>query len=614
MKKEVLENLFNENRAEWADKHFKEIFVEPTYLSKLQSIRPSVLIGGRGTGKTTALKSLRFDSTYERLVESNQSFSDQEFLGILIRMNKNRVQVFQGRGATEEEWQKLFAHYFNLLACKELVLLTAFLQDKTGKQLDEEYINQISIDLAVEGASNLTELSSNINKAISRLQIYVNNLYSESSYKPALSIAESPLKLFATLLKESGLLGEKTIFCCIDEYENVPDQHQSVLNTYIKHAERPLSYKVGVRKNGFRNKRTYDGQDLLRVPDDYQEIEIVDEGFDYFANAVANLRLKFGIRQGINFPQNIKEFLEELTLEEEAERLGAAKIAKDVKATIDSMDDKVKNYFKSMSSINLSFLKYWSEKTDEDIKELAMDWYLNEDVWKNRLNNHAYASLFWISKGNKGQRIRKYYCGERIFITLSSGNIRYFLELIDKALKLEIKDTQIGEGEITLSPKSQTLAAREVGKRRLNQLEGLADNGVQLKRLVLAIGKVFFEFARNPLSKSPETNSFILTGDDVSLERLLKLLKEGVGHLAFEEEPRTKATTPHEMKDEEFRLHRIFTGYFEISHRKKRRTTFDAKTLLQVIESNPAQAISKLIKSSDESVGSTPLQDRKSVV
>ncbi|MFW8695887.1 hypothetical protein, partial [Mesorhizobium japonicum] len=87
---------------------------------------------------------------------------------------------------------------------------------------------------------------------------------------------------------------------------------------------------------------------------------------------------------------------------------------------------------------------------------------------------------------------------ERTLLSLAAGNIRYFLELIDTAIGYQLDEDSSKIAHLTLSPKSQTLAAREVGKRRLNQLEGLADHGVQLKRLVLAIGKVFFELARSP--------------------------------------------------------------------------------------------------------------------
>ncbi len=607
----ILRKLFNENRAEWPQEDFKKLFVEPTYLNKLESIRPCVLVGGRGTGKTTSLQSLKYDSTLERLEMNGLNFGDQEYLGILIRMNKNRVKVFEGNQLEESEWRKLFAHYFNLLVCLEIVKLTQWLETKSEISLAEEEIENVALDLGLELATNtLLGLRNSIKRSISKIQLYVNSpLQAE---KPIISMPESPLRVFSEALKEQGLLNGRMIFCCIDEYENLSDSQQAIINTYIKHAAPPLSYKVGVRKNGFRNRQTLDENDLLVVPDDFAEIEIVDEGFEYFATRVAELRLEFARGKGINVPFSLKKFLKDLSFAEEAVTLGASEIANIVKREIKNSNQKqMIEFFESKADSEIYFLEYWRQRSDNEILDLAKDWMENPKAWKVRLENHGYASLFWISKGNKGQRIRKYYCGERVLLALSGGNIRYFLELINNAIQEELtKHDSESAQEIIISPKSQTIAARMVGQNRLNQLEGLADNGVRLKRLILAIGKVFFEFARTPENRAPEINSFVLTGDKEHRDQVIELLREGVGHLAFEAEPRTKATTNNELRDDEYRLHRIFTGFFEFSHRKKRRTTFDAKHLIEVLEDKPAKAITKLVEGKEGSNSSNVKQKR----
>ena len=140
----VLSDLFSDNRAEWPSEHFKELFVEPTYLNKLESVRPCLLVGGRGTGKTTSLQSLKYDSTYERLQSRGLDFGDQEYLGVLVRMNKNRVRAFQGGGIEPDQWNRAFAHYFNLLVCLELSGLGLWLESKTGLKLDGNLILRIS--------------------------------------------------------------------------------------------------------------------------------------------------------------------------------------------------------------------------------------------------------------------------------------------------------------------------------------------------------------------------------------------------------------------------------------------------------------------------------------
>ncbi|MBB4863193.1 hypothetical protein HNP46_002040 [Pseudomonas nitritireducens] len=587
----LLRLLFGDNRAEWPTADFKNLFVTPTYLSKLEAMRPCFLVGGRGTGKTTSLQSLRYDSMLERLEADGLTFGDQSYLGILVRMNKNRVRAFHGAEASEDQWRKWFAHYFNLITCSEIATLAQWLQDKLGVELSKASINLISQELGLNKSDDLTSLKLEIKSGISKLQLQVNNPTQDLGI--ICSIAESPLRTFCEVLDQFNLLGDRVIFCCIDEYENLLDYQQAVLNTYIKHAEPPLSYKIGVRKNGLRNRQTLDGHDVLRVPDDCLEIEIADEGFDYFAKAVAELRLKYAASEGAPVADNLRDFLEELSLTEEASLLGAERIADAVLSELKGTP--LYETFSKKPKSEVYFLKFWQESEGTPIPELAQAWKDNETEWKTRIGNYGYASLFWLSKGRKGVRIRKYYCGERTLLSLAAGNIRYFLELIDTAIGNELEGSQEHSGRLRISAKSQTIAAREVGKRRLNQLEGLADHGVQLKRLVLAVGKVFFELAREPNGKTPEVTSFVLSGTAADIEKLGVLLQEGVGHLAFESDPRTKSTSNLEVRDDEYRLHRIFSAFFEISHRKKRRMTVDAGHLLNVLESQPSKVISTLL-------------------
>ncbi|CAB5678084.1 Uncharacterised protein [Comamonas aquatica] len=589
----TLRQLFGDNRAEWPATSFRDVFVTPTYLTKLEARRPCILVGGRGTGKTTALQSLKYDSYLERLKSEGQSFSDQEYLGFLIRINKNRVRSFHGRDETLD-WGKYFSHYFNLLACAEINNLALWLQEQTNLSIPSSAISSIATDLGIINflGSSLQELSAAIKDQISKLQLKVNNPSSQIDIY--LSMAESPIRTFVDALEENGLTDGRTLFCCIDEYENLLDYQQAIINTYVKHATPPLSYKIGVRKNGLRNRRTLDGQDLLKTPDDYLEIEISEEGFDYFAKNVASARLKVARALGVPVPEKLSDFLQDLSLSEEATLLGAERIAK---AALQELENTAAHQYFSKKPAHLTyFLKYWQASENTPLLKLAEDWMTNEKEWDIRIGNYGYASLFWLSRGNKGARIRKYYCGERIFLALASGNIRYFLELIDCSVTYELSDGKPFPTELRISPKSQTLAAREVGERRLNQLEGLADHGVQLKRLVLAIGKVFFELAREPLGKTPEVTSFILSGKVEQISKISELLSEGVGHLAFEVEPATKLTSKAEIRDDEYRLHRIFSAFFEISHRKKRRMTFNSQDLVSVLGDHPGKAISSMLE------------------
>ena len=155
----TLERLFSDYRAEWSTDLFQSLFVEPPYFSRLLEARPCVLIGGRGTGKTTSLRSLRFDSA-------------RASVGIYVRFNKNRVRAFVGAGLSEDDWARVFAHYFNLLACQELCALSAWLSKDSGGPTDT---GPVAHSLGLEGLETTADLASGIRKALIQLQLYVNN-------------------------------------------------------------------------------------------------------------------------------------------------------------------------------------------------------------------------------------------------------------------------------------------------------------------------------------------------------------------------------------------------------------------------------------------------------
>lgn len=587
-----ISEYFSDYRAEWPLPYFASLFVRPPYFTKLQALRPCLLIGGRGTGKTTALKSLRFDAV--GAATPGDSTASTSYLGIYIRMNKNRVRAFVNSELPEPVALKAFAHYFNILACQELCRLAAWLSSKDQPKVQADCLALISKAFGLpESVGSIDELLKTLNQSVVQLEFWINN--GGRGETPSLSIAEAPVRYLAEALQQCGALGSRQIFCCIDEYENLSAGQQALLNAYLKHSEPPLSYKIGLRRGGLLTRNTIDGGDQIATPDDYVEIDIKEEEFERFAVEVINHRLTQARKTGISVGE-ARQFLPELPFDEEAQALGCERISNEVTDVISKACPALLDWAATIPSTRLYFLKYWSDSGNGDICALAHDWQSNSATWDTRIGNYGYASLFWLSKGRKGARIRKYYAGLDTFVALASGNIRYFLELVDFAISEQLKDLDHGAAEIYLSPKAQTLAARAVAKRRLDQLEGLSERGVELKRLVLAIGKVFFELARDPAGRSPEQNSFVLSGGGASKERVAALLNDGVAHLAFESSPKTKLTSSSELRDEEYRLHPIYCPFFEYSHRRKRRITIDPESILK-LSAEPSKAISEMVGS-----------------
>ncbi len=606
---EVL-GLFSDYRAEWPSGHFAENFVTPAYFGKLEQPSPCFLFGGRGTGKTTSLRSLRFDAAHTRMSRAEPAPAAGEglpYLAIYLRMDKNQVRAFDGPELHRKDWDALFTHYFNLLACEEFCRLLKWLW-RTRPDLEQPSgadIERIAGTLGTDlERSDLACLETTLGAAAIALELHVNN--PNRTRSPILSAAKRPVATFATVISGLAWAIDKPIFCCIDEYENLLDSQQSILNTYIKHSEHPLSYKIGVRSNGLRSRETRDGFDPLQAPADYSEIDIPQEGFDLFARTVADTRLKRAADAGLNIAPSVDGFLESLSVEKEAELLGVDRVRDAVLASL-ADDVSLLAFVSAQPKSQVALVAYWhAAHPEQSIQHLATEWRANQSAWRDRWGNYSYKMLFWLSKGRKGAQIKKYYAGATAIIAMASGNIRYFMELIDRAIIEELAAGWDEKRVLTISARSQTIAAKVVGQRRLEQLEGVSEHGVRLKRLVLGIGRVLFERTRTA-GMAPEQNFFTVTGSPEDVDEMTTLLKEGVGHLAFEAALRSKRTSVGEPNDDEYRIHPVFCAFFEISYRKKRRVAFDAGALMRMI-AEPASGIAELLSAPPSEEADLPEQ------
>ena len=592
----VLESAFRDYRAEWQREQFGRFFIEPPYLGRMAARRPCFLEGGRGTGKTVALKSLGF-----REVSRRNPGADRRELphyGVYVRANQNRVRAFDSPAFSLEESAALFAHYLNLILVGELAALGEWLCSAGAPAPTESNLHDVAMCFGFS-SEDIQALRADVTGAIIQLQVYINNPH--AIQRPILSPAELPVTLLAQHVSNQTNQNAP-VFVCLDEFENLSERQQRVVNAYVKHAQHPLSYKIGVKKLGRWTRRTL-GDELLESPADFDEIDVSSyDEFASFAKRVVEARLDFAREQGVDLPESVRELLPELPLEQEARLLGAERTASLFHDKLAATSADLASAYAKLALLDRHILAYWHARSNEAPASLIGDFEAHPGRWSDRQKNYGYESLFWLSRGRRGAGLKKYYTGWDTFFLLASGNIRYLLELLDRSITLAAQNPPDEGTPLAVQPQVQTEAARAVARGRIDQLDSLTDRGADLKRMVLAVGKVFFELARNPLEGMPEVNSFVLSGSVEAQRSVTEILTLGVSHLAFEVSPRTKATSTEEMRDGEYRLHPIFCPFFEFSYRKKRRITFAASDLLQ-LGSQPKLAIANMLDgraSSDE--------------
>lgn len=589
-----INNLLGLYKAEWMDGRLFDFFAEPTYFTELKTNRPCVLIGGRGTGKTTVLNGLSYLGQFHLANKDAAQVKNWAFYGLYYRVNTNRVTAFQGSELSDESWIKLFSHYINLIFVKSLLDFSIWYEREVGERIEVSSIDMemVCVTLHLKVCDSLDALSSAVDLELARFEASINNI---SDCPPErLSIQGAPVDCLAAALLSTSSLAGKKFFFLIDEFENLLDYQQRVLNTLIKHANSSYTFKVGVRELGWRERSTLNQNEQLTHPADYVRIDIreqiLEKGkFQRFAEEVLLSRIP---REAI---PSFDYLFPGLAEEEEAGRLLGKEYKEEKLADWkEKLPKEVMSNLAGMSPGNLYFFEYAS--TGRPLVEVYEEMVTQPEKWAEKRVNYFYASLFSIRRGKAG--IRKYYCGWDTFVALADGNIRYLLELVHTALlrHFDLKKNI----NVPIDFETQTLAAQDVGYKNLSELEGLSVEGARLTKLLLSLGRIFQVMAEQAVGHTPEVNQFYIPELSEFSEKdpVKQILNMAVMHQALVRFAGSKLLDKTDTKDYDYMIHPIFSAFFVFSHRKKRKFKVSKEQIFGLIN-RPKRTIREVLANSN---------------
>lgn len=581
-----LDELFGSYKAEWLRGKIFDFFAAPNYFTNLKNNCPCILQGGRGTGKTTVLRGLSYQGQYALLNKDMQRFDKNEFVGLYYRVNTNHVHAFQGRGIEEEDWSRLFAHYFNLLMCWEISKYLKWHQEKdsSDETLTGHACKLIATSLHIEKEiESFDTLCKELESAMYEFQSDINNIGDKPI--PRLSMLGDPVKLFVEQALNLRQMEGKMFYLLIDEYENLTDSQQQAVNTLLKHVPETYTFKIGVREMGWRVKYTQNKEELLNEPADYSLINISKEfasedkknKFAKFAKDVCDRRISElfdGEEEARNF--SIEDALQGITIEKESELL---------KITTSDYYEKFVDFEREQGKeldihpLYKFFLAYWADIHHKRIGDIVKDYAQKTKKWDVRYENYMYGLLFKIRRGRGAGGIQKYYAGWNTYVKLANGNIRYLMELVYRAYYIYLQDN----GDITkpIPCDKQTIAAHDVGWRNLAELEGTWKKGVQITKLVQSLGSLFAKIAAYRGRIAPELVQFDIDGE--LKPQTKELIDASVMNLALIRMS-TNKMSGKEIKTYQYSLHPIFAAYFQFSFRRKRKLSLTDEDIRGCVE------------------------------
>ena len=515
-----LSDLFGLYKAEWMENQLFELFTEPGYFGELRTRRPAVLIGGRGTGKTTVLKGLSYEGQLALSQGSPEIVREWDYYGIYYRVDTNQVTAFQGPEIEVRQWTRCFAHYMNLQLCLALLDFVQWYELRTMQQviIERSELHKVCASLHLVDCTSLSELYAQLDLANTRFEAQVNNI--ADAFPTQLSLQKAPIDYLAHALRTTHDFKGKQFFFLLDEYENFLDYQQQVVNTIVKHAPPDYTFKVGVRELGWRERGTLNPHERLTHPADYARIDIAEEfsgsTFADFALRVCKDRLARSELAGHGPFSTIQSALPRLGIEDEATLLGVNERNRQFIDAVGDSSSPERAFVQGESPTMVFLMGFWSASGHGSPLEVVRDAMDKPNEWQQRHGNYAHALLFTMRHGKRG--IRKYYAGWRVFLHLAGGNIRFLLELVHQSLLHHFQEQAERALDIPVDPKTQTLAAQQVGRKNLNELEGIGVEGAKLTKLLLGLGRVFEVLAEHPVDHAPEINQFSLAASESSIQ------------------------------------------------------------------------------------------------
>ena len=594
-----LSELFGAHKAEWLGPRLFELFSAPNYFPQMTTSRPCILVGGRGTGKTTVLRGLSYQGQFELEGRNPQSVSSWPYFGFYYRVDTNKVRAFKGPELPESQWIRNFGHYVNLLMCVQVLRFLAWFQATTqiATDLHEEELERVATAFHLPSPSSNQHLLQLLERSLTEFEAHINNVVDSAS--PSLSLQGAPIALLLESVRRHGVFAEKLFFFLIDEYENLEDYQQRLMNTLIKHSGELYSFKICVRELGWRVHNTHAENEYLFSPADYIRIDITevmqDAQFEEFSRKVCQDRLDALVDGKNKDVAQIRDLLPSISEEEEAKLLGIEEHNRETLQELRKIAPT--GVADSLSPMEICLLEFWGKSHNQSLGEVFEDFQRNSDTWQTRLNNYSHALLFTLRRGRRG--IQKYYAGWETFIQLSGGNIRFLLQLVEASLARQLREGR--RLDEPLSPSLQTVAAQATGRANLTELEGISVHGAQLTKLLLSLGRVFGIMAASPEGHAPEVNQFEVVGGPgaaTQQDETSALLTAAVMHLALARHSGSKLGGEGETRDWDYMIYPIFAPFFNFSYRRKRKLRLTPAQVLALVDS-PSRAIRQVLAASN---------------
>jgi hypothetical protein len=635
---ERIHRLLASNRTEEIGYEVWKEYVLPPFFAELtigDTRKPRVIIGGRGCGKTMLLRYLSHESTFSR---SRPSIDTEALshIGLYWRSDTQFASLMQHRGVPDDIWEAAFAHLAAVVLGIEILRSLESIGQSSCDAICEEEVR--SIDLGRLNAygggipASVCKLREYLEDRLAEFESWANNVRAKAP--PLFLPGPAFLKrLIALVQQQIPQLQSAVFFVYIDEYENLAEYQQRAVNTWMKHSEPPLIFNAAMKRNGFKTQSTAGSESLSAVHDyrpfDLEDFDLESE-FPVFAAEILLLRLKLAdidvpaidpeqLRDADRLsdrkaPAYVRAILGALNsiLPALTQREMASQVLAD-STLISRLEARIQKGLERRGESSTSAVLFLKEGFPE--ASIIVPALLSRDSLPVRSVTEEFANLTagapnrftgptnWIHNNFVGCYLQLFdglgrpcplYSGFDTYCYMARGNLRHFLELCFKALS-RADEPDVSSGTV-ISIEKQSEAARQVSADLLPEIRSFGPQGNNLHTFVLRLGSLFSLSQQSPSQSEPERTHFAILGGEAELEESASsFLAEAVKWSVLFEMKGTKKKSASEAEGIEYVLNPIYSPYFHISYRKRRKLDL-APSEIQTVISGEYPAVRKLLK------------------
>jgi hypothetical protein len=595
-----------------AEEHEADVwgrFYIPPYfqlLSLKSATRSVYIIGKRGCGKTMLLKYMDYHTAFSPR-RTEIPAEELRHVGIYWRVDTQFCNSMKARGIDEEDWKSTFENYFAVVISIEIMRAVKAIAESCyeGFSLaDHAKLSFVSMpDFHADFPTSANELERYLEGRRRAFSTWVSNMGAVS--QPLLPPGRTFIEALIGDLKTVPMLAELAIYIYVDEVENLVPYQRRVLNTYLKHSQKP--FIVSFTSKELSDESGTTGSESVNATHDFRLISL-DTLLDdtsrnvFFAEVyLANLDLARGAKEGqfisavlspsglslrqtsqyrdntlrairTRFPSRpIKEVARDAVAEPRINRILSERVEKALeKRKASSLLNEFIAYSDVPDALVIvpALLNRDSRTPTEVLDALAL----------YRKDGSGAFGTSWVHNNLVGALLELYrpyqsicpiYSGFDTFCTMASNNLRHFLILAYKAL--EVAELLDEEGE-SFGIETQATAAYEASEKLVDEIRTFGEYGERLRMFVLRIGGLFRALQAQPAMSEPEQNQFTInSGSRSLLTDEVKLIREAMKYAIIIEQLETKTKSAIGWDVVDYQLNPIYAPYFQISYRRKRK-------------------------------------------